>query len=400
MATTATRTNYWFIKTVSTTTPVFNFKFVVEVYINSIKRATLVQPKNDSGAAHFNLERVIKNYIKATDSTSFPGTVSPISYTDVHLIPRNIPNPSASSTTDYNFSRNGGSYESVTLKYFEDYASSAGGTITRNASGQADQTYRFVNLANDWHDQKTFNDVPFIFTSAMAGTGKFLTKLPAKDYNDRYIYHEAGAGGFRTLACLNNSTDGSADYRMEYKFFVAEPDATLSNYRAIITAPVPDAASTGAAFDTKALLFNSAGYENVIKLRYFDLGNATFAPGSDKYYSVSAVAATSTATGTATLATDLKPGGLYKIISAGSTDFTLIGAANNLVGTTFYASAAGAGTGIAEIMSFTNRTVPLIFKVSDCNRYTSERTRRTICWKNKYGVWDYYLFDTTIISEA
>jgi len=40
----------------------------------------------------------------------------------------------------------------------------------------------------------------------------------------------------------------------------------------------------------------------------------------------------------------------YKIVSAGSTDFTLIGAANNTVGTTFTATGVGTGSGTASIV--------------------------------------------------
>jgi hypothetical protein len=40
----------------------------------------------------------------------------------------------------------------------------------------------------------------------------------------------------------------------------------------------------------------------------------------------------------------------YKIVSAGSTDFTLIGAANNTVGTKFFATGAGTGSGTASIV--------------------------------------------------
>ena len=39
------------------------------------------------------------------------------------------------------------------------------------------------------------------------------------------------------------------------------------------------------------------------------------------------------------------PGTTYKIVSVGTTDFTLVGAAANVVGTTFVATGVGAGTG-------------------------------------------------------
>jgi hypothetical protein len=45
-------------------------------------------------------------------------------------------------------------------------------------------------------------------------------------------------------------------------------------------------------------------------------------------------------------------GSKYKIVTAGSTDFTLIGAADNNVGTVFIATGAGSGSGVADIVSF------------------------------------------------
>ena len=47
-------------------------------------------------------------------------------------------------------------------------------------------------------------------------------------------------------------------------------------------------------------------------------------------------------------ATALSPGWAYKIVSVGTTDFTLVGAASNVVGTQFRASGAGTGSGTAQ----------------------------------------------------
>jgi hypothetical protein len=48
----------------------------------------------------------------------------------------------------------------------------------------------------------------------------------------------------------------------------------------------------------------------------------------------------------------------YKILSVGNTDFTLIGSANNTVGTVFTASGAGTGTGTVGLAIGDNATVP------------------------------------------
>lgn len=69
------------------------------------------------------------------------------------------------------------------------------------------------------------------------------------------------------------------------------------------------------------------------------------------YTITAASAATSTAnTSTNTVATALTAGKTYKIVTVGTTDFTLIGAASNTVGTIFNATAAGAGTGTAKLV--------------------------------------------------
>jgi hypothetical protein len=63
----------------------------------------------------------------------------------------------------------------------------------------------------------------------------------------------------------------------------------------------------------------------------------------------SVVTVTQTANGYLTTATNFVIGQQYKIVSAGSTDFTLIGSSSNAVGTIFTATGAGTGTGTASI---------------------------------------------------
>ena len=115
MATTATRSNYWIVTTTSTTTPVFNFRYIVEVVIGGVVKATLKQPKNNAGAAHFNIERIVKNYTEVTNkhANTITGAVD---YNSIHLMPRNIPNPSAGSNVDFAISKNTDTLRLVTLK--------------------------------------------------------------------------------------------------------------------------------------------------------------------------------------------------------------------------------------------------------------------------------------------
>ena len=396
MATTATRTNYWFIKTVTSTSPIFNFKFVLEVWIDGIKRATLTQPRNNSNSAHFDLERIIKNYINISNIKALEGSVTGTQYEDIHLIPRNVPNPSAGANNDYVYSRNTNNFKTVTLKFYEDYATTSGGTITRNSSGQADLDYRFINFANDWHDQKTFNDTPFIYTATTYNTGRFLTKLQPKDSNDNFIYHHSGPGDFRTFATINCNALGTSPQVFQYKFYDEEPTAPFyANYRAMTITEDPDTPTDGDSDDRKALLFWAAGYENVKNIKFVSRGGQQL-QSTDKYYMVEAVGASAASSGT-TDAVNIIPGKLYIIQTAGTTDFTLIGAANNTPGTAFYAEGTATGTGTVFVYDYQARTKAMFFKIDgDCNRFTSETTSRTICWKNKYGVWDYYLFDTRV----
>src|SRR5690606_2107902 len=62
--------------------------------------------------------------------------------------------------------------------------------------------------------------------------------------------------------------------------------------------------------------------------------------------------------------TDITIGKVYRIVEVGDTDYTLIGAANNNVGTKFTATGVGSGTGIVQGSS-------LVFKESDLDPGTT-----------------------------
>ena len=396
MATTATRTNYWFIKTTSNTTPVFNFKFVLQIFVDNTLVATLTQPKNNAGSAHFNIERVVKNYINVTNKKLQPTlTGNPtITYNDVHLIPRNKPQDNPDTTVnDYAYSENEGTIRTVTLAFFEDYSTTSNGTITRNASGQANIDIVYINFANDWHDQLTFDVNKFLLTSS-ATTSKFLTKLPIVDYNNNRLYHEVGPGEFRTLAAFNSSTLGSTGFSVECKFYEDLPNSNYSNYRAKSSIDHGNAVS-GYAYDDKALKFFAAGYENISKVQLISQGSGKLEP-TDKYYTISA-RNSSGVLGPIVNATTVKIGDFCLIETTGTTDYTLVGSVDNNPGTFFYASGVPTGTGTVKILDHSRNSEMYHFKISDdCNKFTSTKTTRTIAWKNKYGTWDYHLFDTKI----
>ena len=335
MATTATRTNYWFIKTTSNTTPVFNFKFVLQIFVDGTLVATLTQPKNTAGSAHFNIERVVKNYINVTNKKLQPTlTGSPtITYDDLHLIPRNKPQDNADGTVnDYAYSENEGTIRTVELAFFEDYSTTSNGTITRNVSGQANINIVYINFANDWHDQLTFNVTKFLLT-ASATTSKFLTKLPIVDYNNNRLYHEVGPGEFRTLAAFNSSALGSTGFKVEYRFYSTLPNSNYSNYRAKSSVGHGNVV-TGYANDDKALKFFAAGYENVSKIELISEGSGKL-EATDKYYTINALNSSGVA-GPVVNATTVRIGDFCVIETAGTTDYTLVGSPDNNIGTFFH----------------------------------------------------------------
>ncbi len=91
MATTVTRSNYWMLKLTSSTTSVYNFKFVVDIWVDGAKFIRLKQPKNNNGSAHINFEKIVKNYIKVTNkhANTIPTSILSTQYDSIHLIPNN-----------------------------------------------------------------------------------------------------------------------------------------------------------------------------------------------------------------------------------------------------------------------------------------------------------------------
>mgnify|MGYP003642765058 CR=1 FL=1 len=58
MATTVTNPNYWTLTLTSNTTPVFNFKYVVDITIGGVLVARIKQPKNKE--LHYNITQAQK----------------------------------------------------------------------------------------------------------------------------------------------------------------------------------------------------------------------------------------------------------------------------------------------------------------------------------------------------
>ena len=400
MATTATRSNYWIVTTTSTTTPVFNFRYIVEVVIGGVVKATLKQPKNNAGAAHFNIERIVKNYTTVTNkhANTITGAVS---YNSIHLMPRNIPNPSAGSNVDFAISKNTDTLRLVTLRFYEEFASTDGGTISR-VDQNIDVTYALINYANEWEDQMNFK---FELYAPRLTTPyeKFLSKIPyvTTQPNDTsgMIAHLTGAGDYRTLSWLNESSTyfNTSNIGFQYKFYSETPNADLSNYTAQIYLPNQSTyggvlASDATGDEDEMLLFIAAGYENVAKMKYVDLGGYQMQT-TDKYYTISVGNQTRGQTIIdAKAASTAKIGDYIYIQSSGDTDWVSMGAADNNVATLFIVSAVGSGTGnYYKITSYPTAEYirPLLFEISQCSKYPSQ----SVAWKNKFGTWDYHYFN-------
>ena len=135
MATTVTRSNYWMLKLTSDSSPVYNFKFVVEIWVGGTKLLTLKQPKNNNDSAHINFEKIVKNYIKVTnkhDNTIGSVGTNNIDYDSIHLMPIKRTDrgwSTGESISDYPISKNTDKLKTFTLKFYEEYYKTANGTV-------------------------------------------------------------------------------------------------------------------------------------------------------------------------------------------------------------------------------------------------------------------------------
>jgi len=404
MATTVTQSNYWMLKLTSDTTPVFNFKFVIEVYIDSVKQITLKQPKNTNGSAHVSYEKIMRDYIEVTHkhSNTITGNAS---YDSIHLMPQNATVQSG-IVKDYPMSENTGTMKSVTFKFFEEYSTTLTGVISRSASSATDLTLRKINFANEWEDQMNFDTDLYCFNDARAGLGYFLTKLPTVtseiNTNAGFASTITSLNDYKTLSWLNSD---EPPFDTQYgtiaiKFYEEAPKTQVISNRGIQTNYVgqitfinnatngghsPSSATT----DSESLIYLGVGGGNVKNIVYPSRGG--YQMGSNvNYYTVFYGESNINEIFTNKSGDNIKPGDFITIWVAGGTiDYTTIGAADNNQGTSFYATGTPSGTGTFK----KTHTVPLsrthLFEVSRCNKYEEF----SLAWKNKFGTWDYYMFD-------
>ena len=186
MGTTVTRSNYWMLKLTSDTSPAYNFKFVVDIWVDGAKFIRLKQPKNNNDSAHIDFERIVKNYIKVTNKHTNTITGS-IDYDSIHLMPQNTTDVGTASTPDiedYPLSKNTDTLKTFTFKFFEEYSDTANGTVSVSGSSADDKVYPLINYANEWEDEMELDVDLFSFKYPTSILGKFLTNLPYDTSNN------------------------------------------------------------------------------------------------------------------------------------------------------------------------------------------------------------------------
>jgi hypothetical protein len=262
----------------------------------------------------------------------------------------------------------------------------------------------------------TGGEMLFSFTQFEVGgeKGKFLSELPADttkgNNTSGKIPHLTSYNDYKTLSFFNNDTAPYAtiDGWLEYRFFDTEPIFESINGTIFPTNYVGKIEVTnegnnggvnpsGADSDDEYLLFAGVGAANVKNIKYPNKGGYQLQEDSNiKYYTIYYADSVSNSVSTGSIvASTVKQGDRCRILSVGTTDFTLYGAANNNVNTIFYSNSGSiAGTGEVEIFSKKQVSQTHLFEIAtDTNCNSTRFEEYSLAWKNKYGTWDYYMFD-------
>lgn len=164
MALTVTRPNYWTITLDSNTTGVFKFKYQVTVDIPNFGSIILQQLKNPSGVGHFNIEKIVKSYLKVTHKhdNTISTSVFNNQYDSIHLIPLN-----RTDYGDYPLSKNTDTLLTITFRCHEYYSTSADGDP--NLHSLTTVSYPFINFANNWSDKMEFDADKFSLKDKIVG---------------------------------------------------------------------------------------------------------------------------------------------------------------------------------------------------------------------------------------
>jgi len=402
MATTVTNPNYWTLSLTSDTTPVFNFKYVIDITIGGVLVARIKQPKNMNGSAHLSYEKIVKNYINI--SQKHVNTITGTQYDSIHLMPQNEPNPSSTTLNDYIASFNSGDLRLVVFSFYEEFASTEGGVISVSASSATAQTKALINFANSWEEQKLFDLNDFNFDSTTP-TSKFLTNRPTDTtkQNDLggKIAQLTSANDYQTVTMFNEkSTYFNTELgRFLYKFYEEKPETygADDNHVGVISVQNSDQAGVEAPnasnSEDEDLIYLASGGANVMNMKYAMYGG--YKPTTSiKYYTLQYISLNEIGA-TEVHSNKIKAGEFVEIVTVGSVDWTLIGASSSTVGVQFYATGSSSNaSGRADVIEYEKLSNTYLFEmVSDANCNSSKYEGKNITWKNKYGVWDYYFFD-------
>ena len=410
MALTVTRPNYWTITLDSDQTGQYKFKYVVYVKIGTAVQIILKQSKNLNGSAHFNIEKIVKNYFNITHKHANTITGS-VDYDSIHLIPQNTTDVGTASTPDiedYPISKNNKDIITFTFQCYEEYSTTADGSPSLQTPS-TDVSYPFINYANEWEDLMNFEEDLFGLNNLM--NGRFLSLLPydtnRNNATANKIPHLTSYNDYKTFAWLNefNTYFDTFNGGVVYMFFEDVPvfedivgETIPTNHVGMIYVDndidnggiAPNTANE----DDEYLLYAGVGGANVKNIKYPNRGGYQLLDTSNvKYYTVY-YADTNVIDKAYNDASVIKAGDRIIIFGFGSTDFTLIGAPNNNLGTEFYATGSTTGNS-----SFNKRYPQPVSKIymfeiaSENNCNTTRFDEYTLAWKNKYGVWDYYMFD-------
>lgn len=419
MATQVTKTNYWMLTLESNTPSVFNFKFVVDVYVGSpggVKVVRIKQPKNPAGKAHISFEKIVKDYIDITYETDLNPATYDIEDRHIHDLP-------IFAAGDKPLSHNNGkTFRTVVFKFYEEYATTATGPVSVTPTTTAtDVTWYRINYANSWEDQMNFNTQPFCFNSSRPRDGKFLTDWPIRDTQSGYYLtypYLTNRYENRTLSFINSdketvpyASDTNLDSEVgiiEIRFFKEKP--VLSTIPIYYQLPIPrnyhakiiidntstyGGANPTSTNDAHQLLYVGAGGDNMSHIDIPDRGGYTLNHSDGvKYYTINYAENTPMAeTFTSDSPEFIKQGDWVRILGANTIDFTLLGAADNNTNTYFYADTDGSaatGTGSYQVYQYKPLSNFYQFEVVNCSLYDPY----CLAWKNRYGTWDYYMFNS------
>lgn len=415
MALTVTRPNYWTITLDSDATGVYKFKYLIyATFPSPIGVVILRQSKNPQGYGHFDIEKLVKNYLKVTHKHDNNITGS-VDYDSIHLMPQNTTDVGTATTPDiedYPLSKNNDTIMSVTFSCYEEYSTTPDGEPSAQGSA-INVTYPFINYANEWEDEKEFDEDLFGLSDSL--NGRFLTQLPFDTIRGNStsgkIAHITSYNDYKTFSFFNeydNYFDTQNGY-LVYQFFDEVPIYETFVGREIATnhvgiIQVDNDADNGGHVPTTSdeddeyILFAGVGGANVKNIKYPDRGGYQLLETSNvKYYSVyySRTGGTTNDLYSNSSPEFIKKGDSITIAISDTIDFTTIGAPDNNSGTVFIANnttSSGVGTYII------NRPVPIsktyLFEIASDNNCNSTRfDEYSLAWKNKYGTWDYYMFD-------